>query len=174
MKRAWDVASTVKQTDKSDPDYTFGELGGVHWVPSNVKGLSVPIFVLEDVVYGQWEAPQRQRIIRDTAIGDGHIQIGVEAFGGYKDAYTLLEEVLRGIRQVVPSKLPGDKRTKMEPLVPIVEAGNFWMKVAPWNDIVLKQMADFPSGLHDDAVDPLAIIYDMCKNYALPGMFIIG
>jgi predicted phage terminase large subunit-like protein len=174
FKRAWDIASSVKQTNKSDPDYTFGEKGAVHWMPSAVPGMEVPIFVLEDVVYGQWEAPARQRIIRDTAIGDGHIAVGVEAFAGYKDAYTLLEEILRGIRQVKPSRLPGDKKAKMEPIVPIVEAGNFWMKVAPWNDIVLKHMGEFPSGAHDDGADPLPIIYDMCRNTATPGVFMIG
>jgi predicted phage terminase large subunit-like protein len=174
FKRAWDIASSVKQTNKSDPDFTFGEKGAVHWTPSAVAGMEVPIFVLEDVVYGQWEAPMRQRIIRDTAIGDGHIAIGVEAFGGYKDAYTLIEEVLRGIRRVAPSKLPGDKKAKMEPIVPIVEAGNFWMKIAPWNEIVLKHMGEFPSGAHDDGVDPLPIIYDMCRNTATPGVFMIG
>jgi predicted phage terminase large subunit-like protein len=172
--RAWDIASSVKQTDKADPDFTFGEKGAVHWEPSAVEGIDVPVMVLEDVVYGQWEAPQRQRIIRDTAIGDGHIRIGVEAFGGYKDAYTLLAEVLRGLRTVEDSKLPGDKKAKMEPIVPIMEAGNFWMKIAPWNEIVLKHLGEFPSGTHDDGADPLPIIYDMCRNNSLPGMLMIG
>jgi predicted phage terminase large subunit-like protein len=62
----------------------------------------------------------------------------------------------------------------MEPIVPIVEAGNFWMKIAPWNEIVLKHMGEFPSGAHDDGVDPLPIIYDMCRNTATPGVFMIG
>lgn len=164
FKRAWDLASSTKQTQKSSPDFTVGVRGAIHWEPTAVKNMKVPTLVVDDMVRGQWEAPQRQTIIRDVAMSEEHSPVGTEAFAAYKDAYTLLAEILKGIRKVSPLKMAGDKVAKATPLVPLFEAGNIWMKRAPWNEALFSELLDFPSGKHDDMVDALAMVYEMCKE----------
>lgn len=171
FRRAWDVASTIKQTAKSSPDWTVGAKGAVHLTPSSIPGVDIPTFIIDDIIRGQWEAPQRQRIIRDTAIADGPIKVGIEAFAGYKDAYTLIADILKGIRSVEKLQLPGDKNAKAEPMVPAFEAGNVYMKRAPWNDAVLAIINDFPSGKHDDDVDALACVFHMCVDCITPDIY---
>jgi predicted phage terminase large subunit-like protein len=160
-KRGWDLASSEKQTQKDDPDFTAGVLGGVVYVPSAMERIKIPILYVEDVVRGQWEAFQRQQIIRNTAIADGAVEVGIEAFGAYKDAFTEMHDCLKGIRSVRKMQLPGDKQIKAGPLVPIFEAGNVYFRKAPWNDPFIKVLSDFPSGAHDDDVDALAVMFAM-------------
>lgn len=161
-KRGWDLASSVKQTNKEDPDWTVGALGGVVNIDSADPHLKIPVLYIEDIVRGQWEAVVRQRIIRDTAVADGPaVEVGIEAFGGYKDSYTELAQCLGGIRSVRQMNMPGDKQVKAGPLVPIFEAGNVYFKKAPWNDLVKKVLSDFPSGAHDDDVDAISVMYGM-------------
>jgi predicted phage terminase large subunit-like protein len=159
--RAWDLASSVKQTQKKDPDFTSGPLGGIILIPSAIPGVHIPIIYVEDWIRGQWEATQRQTIIRDAAIADGTIKMGMEAFGAYKDAFTEMEKILSGIRTVEKKQLEGDKIVKASPMIPAFEAGNVYFRKGPWNEPVKKQLGDFPSGVHDDDVDALSVLFEM-------------
>ena len=167
FKRAWDLASSTKELGKSDPDFTVGIKGTVKWDSSSIPGVQIPTLIIDDLTRGQWEATQRQQIIRDTAIADGEIELGIESFAAYKDSYTMLAQILEGLRIVTKMQLPGDKITKAQPLEPIFEAGNVWMKRANWNDALIAEMGDFPNGSHDDQVDALALVFAMCKNNSL-------
>lgn len=164
FKRAWDLASSTKALTKSDPDYTVGIRGAVNFVSSSIAGINIPIMIIDDMIRGQWEATQRQQIIRDTAIADGEIECGIEAFAAYKDAYTTLEEMLKGLRIITKMQLPGDKIVKAQPLEPIFEAGNIWIKRASWNQDLINEVGEFPSGHHDDIVDAIAVLYGMFKS----------
>lgn len=157
LARGWDLASSEKQKLKDDPDYTVGAKTGLHEVPSNIPDCPTRIVYLDDISRGQWEAPKRDKIIQDTAIADGCINVGVEAYGPYKDAYTTIKNTLLGIRTVKKIQLPGDKMTKISMLEPIVEAGNFYMRKAPWNEEVINEMKAFPSGKHDDILDGIVV-----------------
>jgi predicted phage terminase large subunit-like protein len=170
LKRAWDLASSKKETNKSDPDFTSGPRGGMVELPSAILGITIPVLYVDDWVRGQWEATRRQNVIRDVALADGSIEVGIEAFAAYKDAYTELDELLRGIRVVTPMRMPGDKKAKASPLIPVFEAGNVYFKRAPWNSEVLKTLADFDGGAHDDDVDALAVLFEMLHSQGLPGM----
>ena len=164
-KRGWDLASSEKQTQKDDPDFTVGVLGGVVQLPTAIDRIKIPVLYVEDVVRGQWEAVMRQQIIRNTAMNDpATVEVGIEAFGAYKDSFTEMENTLRGVRSVRKMQLPGDKQIKAGPLVPIFEAGNVYFRKAPWNDIFIKVLSDFPSGSHDDDADALAVMYSMCAQ----------
>jgi len=166
--RAWDLASTSKQQIKQDPDYTVGIKLGIKEIQSQIPGVSIPIIYVDDVIRGQWEATQRDRIIRSTAIADGYIQVGVEAYAGYKDAYVNARDALYGLRTVKKLQLPGDKMAKADPLVAPFEAGNVWIRRASWNDDFLKVIQEFPSGKHDDDVDAMACAYHMVSNTGMP------
>jgi predicted phage terminase large subunit-like protein len=157
--RGWDLASGEDRM-KENPDYTSGCKLAKKMIPTAMQGLSMPVFYIADYVRGKWEAMERNNKIISTAMGDGDIRVGVEAFGAYKDAYTTVRDVLNGIRSVHKSQLPGDKLSKADAVAPAFEAGNVYMRKGPWNDEVLKQYAEFPGGQHDDDVDALCVAND--------------
>lgn len=151
--RAWDLASSTKERDKDDPDWTVGIKGTV------TTENKVPHLWLVDCVAIQAEAPRRDALIQSTARADGPgCPQYVEAFGGYKDAFTTLKAILAGISVVRSSHLPGDKSAKLSPLEPMFDAGNVHLLRAPWNDPLIRQFTEFPDGAHDDYCDPPAII----------------
>ena len=157
--RAWDLASSKKERDKDDPDWTVGLKGIVTFENG------VPHLWISDIVAIQAEAPRRDALIQATCRADGSsVAQHVEAFGAYKDAYTTLKAVLTGISVVKASKLPGDKSAKLAPLEPVFDAGNVHMLRAPWNDPFIRQFTEFPDGEHDDYCDPAAILFDAYAN----------
>jgi predicted phage terminase large subunit-like protein len=163
--RAWDVASSVKQVIKSNPDYTVGVRMAVDHIPTKIRGVTVPVIYIDDIVRGQWEATARNNIILSTAIADGpNVSIGIEAFGGYKDAYTEIRDILMGIRNVDKILLPGDKLSKTSAILPPFEAGNVIIKDGPWRNALEKELTDFPSGAHDDQIDAICVGNGMSKQ----------
>jgi predicted phage terminase large subunit-like protein len=162
MKRAWDLASTLKQTTKDNPDFTVGIKGSVTFKPSSIPNVNFATIIIDDVIRGQWEAPKRDPIIQNAAVADG-VQVGMEAFGAYKDAYTTAKAVLSGIVSVEPMQLPGDKKAKADPMSPVFEAGNVWMRRAPWNGALIDELNNGIGGAHDDQIDALACMYHMFK-----------
>jgi len=151
--RAWDLASSAKERNKDDPDWTVGAKGVV------THENKVPHLWISDVVAIQAEAPRRDALIQATARTDGPgCPQYVEAFGGYKDAFATLKDILKGVSVVMASRLPGDKSAKLSPLEPIFDAGNVHLLRAPWNEPLIRQFNEFPDGAHDDYCDPPAII----------------
>lgn len=159
--RCWDLASSSKERNKNDPDFTVGILGLV------TKGaLGEDHLWLKQAIFGQWEAPLRNKRIEQVASEDGRgVPIFIENFGAYKDAYTEMKYLLRGKNIVQGLRLPGDKSAKCAPLEPIFEAGNVHiLKNNVWYDEFYKQFAQFPVGLHDDFPDCVALIYHACTK----------
>ena len=167
LSRGWDLASSKKERMSDNPDFTVGVRGGVNFIPSTIPGLSIPILYIDDIVKGRWEVTERNKIIINAAIGDGEITQGIEAFGAYKDAFIQLQTILMGIRSVKKVQLPGDKISKASILVPIFEAGNVYINNKIDKDIVndfLDVVFDFPGGLHDDDVDAITVLFEICQN----------
>ena len=169
--RAWDLASSEKQTEKQDPDFTVGAKLAVVQLPTAIPDVFSHQIWIDDVVRGQWLAPRRNQTIIDTTMADGYIQCGIEGFGAYKDAYETIDKILTGLRVIRKMNLPGDKIAKASPLEPIFEAGNVYMRQAPWNDAVIKVISDFPGGAHDDDVDAIDVGYYMCTENASPFIY---
>jgi len=159
--RGWDLASSEKSRISPDPDWTVGLKVGVEWIASGVEGQNIPIIYVDDMIRGRWEALQRRNIIRDTAIADGEINVGVEAFGGYKDCYTEIAGILSGLRVVKKVQLPGDKVSKWAPLESAFAAGNVFIREAAWNQDFLDEMAIAPDGRHDDIADALITAFSL-------------
>lgn len=157
--RGWDLASSEKSRISPDPDYTVGVKLGVRWMASGIEGQSIPIIFIDDMIRGRWEAMQRKNIIKDTAIGDGQMNVGVENFGNYKDAYTELSQILSGLRVVKGVQLPGDKVTKWAAIEAAMAAGNVHMRRADWNTDLTYEMSLAPSGKHDDICDAISVAY---------------
>jgi predicted phage terminase large subunit-like protein len=157
--RFWDLASSSKERNKDDPDYTVGGLFGL-----TKDALGRHILWIYDMVILRAEAPARDERIISTARQDGQrVPVFVEAFGGYKDAYTTLKRILNGVSVVRPSKLPGDKSAKCAPLEPLFDAGNVHVpEGAPWIPQFEKQFGEFPDSDHDDVCDTVAGGYTEC------------
>jgi len=147
-RRGWDQASTEKQRMKSDPDFTVGTKAAYR------DGC----IYIEDVVRGQWSALKKQQRMVATAEKDGPaVQVRIETVAGYKDMYELVRAMMSGkavVRPVTPTK---DKVTNALCMEPIFEAGNVYIKKAPWNHPWLKVISAFPGGAHDDDVDSLVV-----------------
>ena len=160
--RCWDLASSAKERSSDDPDWTWGVRGCVTFSPGQ-DGVRVPHLWIRSMVAVRAEAPQRDRVIRETAKADGlGVAQVVERFGAYKDAYVTLRDALRGIATVRGSMLPGDKTAKAAPLEPVFEASNVHVflpgckaHLDRWRD----DFRAFPDGAHDDAVDATAILF---------------
>jgi predicted phage terminase large subunit-like protein len=168
--RAWDLASTEEERDSKDPDYTFGICVAVRVNKAvDLQGKTIrdsdgaPVYFyyiyIEDGRFCRAEAPKRDKMIRSTALEDGpEVWQGIESVAGYKDKYTTLKKLLKGIRTVRKITLKGDKVTRAAFLEPIFEAGNVYVNgdmSMPWVNLLFKHLNQFPSGSHDDGVDSL-------------------
>ncbi len=162
-KRGWDLASSEKERAKDSPDYTCGVLGYVRSETTRAGAIELVAhdIWIADMVYCQAEAPDRDKKILDTVIRDGRTTAHhIEAFGAYKDAYTTMKNLLRGIVMIEKSQLPGDKVAKASPMEAPFSAGRVHLLRAPWNDLWEKHFNEFPDGPHDDAVDGTAVMFD--------------
>jgi phage terminase large subunit-like protein len=160
--RGWDLASSSKERDKDDPDWTWGVRGSVRKVVLGHGAVQHEIWI-RSMVACRSEAPERDALIRATAQTDGYGVIQhVEAFGAYKDAFTTLRSALNGIAIVRPSRLPGDKSAKLSPLEPSFDARLVHV-YAPgcgkFIDMWKSQFGAFPEGKHDDGPDATAVMY---------------
>ncbi len=162
--RFWDPASTVKTVMKPDPDWTVGLKMATRTI-QNAEGAFVPQIIIADARRGRWEAPERERVMVQTANMDGPgVSIGVEAAGGYKDTYTRMREILSGISNVEPMYPATDKLVRASPLEPVFEAGNVILVRGEWNATYIDEVGDFPSGAHDDQADATSGAYLMLNG----------
>lgn len=146
--RGWDLASTAKERMKDDPDFTCGTKvaykDGILWII--------------DVVKGQWDGGERDRIIESVSDGDGgNVAVKIEVVGGYKDAHVGIRNHLRGRAVVQAEHVHRDKVSRASILEPVFEAGHVRAVKAPWNEEWRRELAAFPSGRHDDQVDSLVV-----------------
>ena len=55
---------------------------------------------------------------------------------------------------IIPVKVDSDKMTRAQAVTPLIEAGKVFLpELAPWLNDYIDEMAGFPTGTHDDAVD---------------------
>lgn len=160
--RGWDLASSSKERDSDDPDRTWGVRGHIRTVNIGQGAVQREIWV-RSMVACREEAPKRDALIRSTAQADGMaVPQHVEAFGGYKDAFTTLKAVLSGVCVVRASRLPGDKSAKLAGLEPSFDGALVHLYgpgCRPWLDTWLTEFAGFPDSGHDDGPDATAVMY---------------
>jgi len=156
--RGWDLASTVKQRTKDDPDYT----AGVKLAVQRVGGLEH--LWIDDAVRGQWAAPERRRRMYATAERDGRgVHLVLETVAGYKDAAEFARHELRG-RFTVRHVTPRDKLdVRAATLEPCFEAGNVHLRRGSWNAAFLAELRTYP-GRHDDQVAGMVTAYEGAKR----------
>lgn len=143
--RVWDLAAT-----EGDGDYTAGVL----MAGPDADG----IFYVVDVVRGQWDATQRNKVIRRTAEQDGDkVRIGVPQDPGSagKDVVAMMARLLAGY-SFWDEKETGSKPVRATPLADQVGAGNVALVRASWNSNLVEEFRSFPLGKNDDQVDAAA------------------
>lgn len=154
--RAWDLASTQKEREKDDPDWTAGSKVAVTMEPGSV----VPHVWVKDCRACQEEAPKRDQLIIRTVTADGSIPVLIESVAGYKDTYTNMRQTLMGIAKIHKVSVSRDKFVRFSALEPVVESGHFHVLNAPWVDDLLKEMEMIgTSNGHDDRFDSICTAY---------------
>lgn len=148
MSRAWDLAATA-----GSGDYTVGVKMG--------RDADGRIWIL-DVVRGQFETDQRDRIIKQTAALDGRgVRVRLPqdpGQAGKSQAMHMLRLLHGSAVNILP--VTGSKDVRAEPFASQVAGGNVYMVQAEWNRTLLDELRVFPLGKNDDIVDALTDAYD--------------
>lgn len=150
--RFWDKAGTA-----GGGAYTVGALlavdrDGRYWVL--------------DVVRGQWDSNERERVIEQTAQLDGpKVIIGLEqepGSGGKESAESTVRR-LAGYRVRV-DRPTGAKEWRADPFSSQVNGNNVSMKKADWNSSFLEELRFFPASTYKDQVDASSGAFNMLAN----------
>lgn len=120
--------------------------------------------VLIDQIRGKWEAPELLQQARSFWLRH---QPGKSALRGMyvedKASGTGLIQTLR--RESIPIiavQRNNDKLTRAHDAAPFIESGNVLLpEDAPWLSDLLAEVSSFPSGAHDDQLDPM---FDAIRN----------
>lgn len=114
--------------------------------------------VIYDVVKGQWAAPKREAVMRQTADADGQkvrVRIEQEPGSGGKESAEATVRNLAGY-SVTVERVTGDKATRAEPFAVQVAAGRVKLARGEWNKDFIDECKTFPVGKYKDQVDAAA------------------
>lgn len=144
---------TVRYWDKAA---THG--GGAYTAGVKMRKGFDGYYYIIDVVRGQWSAPERERVIRQTAALDGtEVDIYVEREGGGSGKESNLYTILSLPGYVVIEDHvtgTGDKTVRARPLASFASVGDAVRLVkGEWNKAYLDEIEMFPNGRYKDQVD---------------------
>lgn len=160
--RYWDKAGT---TDAGC--YTAGVL--IHLLIDNT-------FVIDDVIEGQWAAPEREKEIKQAAKLDGlETQVWVEqepGSGGKESA----ENTIRNLAGfcIYADKVTGAKQVRAEPYAIQVENGNVRLLNRQWTKRFVRNHVNFPNSDLKDLVDAAAGAMNKLLEDERPTIRVIG
>jgi predicted phage terminase large subunit-like protein len=113
------------------------------------------VFYVLDVVRGQWSAPKREKVIKQTAQTDGvkvKVWVEQEPGSGGKESAESTVKGLAGFRAYA-ERATGDKALRAEPYSVQVEAGNVKVVAGAWNKDFIDEHKTFPVGKYKDQID---------------------
>ena len=145
--RAWDLAASVAES--GDPDWTVGVKLG-----RTVSGL----YVVLDVVRVRAGPAAVEQTICECAQRDGKaVRICLPQDPGQagRSQILYLTRQLAGYA-VSASPETGSKSIRAMPVAAQIDAGNFAIVRAKWNQEFIDELGDFPDGTKDDQVDALS------------------
>ena len=145
--RYWDKAAS-----QNKGDFSAGVL--MNMVPGG-------LWVVEDVVRGQWSSRQRNEVMEQTAYLDhqrfgDNVAIWMEQEPGSsgKESAEISVRELAGFdvhAETVSGQ--GDKQVRARPFAAQAEGGNVRIVKGPWNRDYIDEHCGFPFGRNDDQVD---------------------
>lgn len=157
--RYWDKAGT-----KDDGAYTAGVL---------MMLCNMRVYVL-DIVFGQWESSEREKMIIKTAIEDrernGFVSIGVEQEpgSGGKESAEATEKALRQLGfSVFLDKVTGAKELRAEPFANASDDGKVSLVKASWNRMYIDALTSFPNSTKKDLVDASSGGFNFLAQYMI-------
>lgn len=117
------------------------------------------VWYIEDVVTGQWEAADREAVIKQTAQLDAQrydntVEIGIEqepGSGGKESAQNTVK-MLAGY-PVFVDKVTGEKSIRWEPFIAQIQAGNVKLVRGRWNQLYIDELTAIPNGTFKDQMD---------------------
>ena len=141
--RYWDKAGTAG-AGAYTAGVLMGDAGGTYYVL--------------DVIMGQWDAADRERVIANALKRDaetyGYVTTYVEqepGSGGQESAQNTIRN--NPGYTIMPYRPTGDKATRAEPFAAQAGIGNVKILAAHWNQRYLNILASFPKGAIKDPVD---------------------
>jgi predicted phage terminase large subunit-like protein len=146
--RAWDLAAT-RDVGTRDPSWTVGV---------KLQRAANDKLIVLDVKRLRGGPDEVEAAIVNTANQDGYnVKISLPQDPGQagKAQSLYLTRKLMGFN-VEATPETGDKATRAAPVVSQVNVGNLAVVRAPWNRPFLDELANFPSGTHEDQVDALS------------------
>jgi predicted phage terminase large subunit-like protein len=146
--RFWDRAASERRPG-SDPDATVGlllskDMAGIYHVENVVKMFATPHAVEQAMVNcAKQDGPLTTIAYAQDpgSAGVAEAQATARALDGYNVRF---------------DTATGSKEVRAKPVSAQAEAGNIKIVRAPWNDEFLRELENFPTGKHDDAVDALS------------------
>lgn len=145
--RGWDLASGTR--DGGNPDWTVGV--------KLIRDAKGAIFI-DDIERIRVGPGSLQELVANTAARDGTaVVIGLPRDPGQAGAFqmSVLTRMLAGYRVRV-SPETGSKVVRADPVASQINAGNVYLRRAPWNQALIDELAAFPGGDKDDQVDALS------------------
>lgn len=147
--RYWDLASTEKNANNYDPDYTVG----IKMIYRDGE------FFVDDMIRGRWSEGHVEQIIKETAEKDGvecPVRIEREPGSAGKISVRLFAKyVLPGYDcQGMPST--GSKDERARPLAGAVANSLVHVREAPWTDTLKAELQSSSQGGHDDIRDGMS------------------
>jgi predicted phage terminase large subunit-like protein len=150
--RAWDKAGT--------------QGGGAYTAGVKISKLINNRLLVEDVVRGQWESQERERIIRSVADTDG---TGVEIWIEQEPGSSGKESAEGTIRNLLGFKADsehasGDKTYRADPYSVQVNNGNVILLQGSWNLNYINELRYFPFSTYKDQVDASSLAVTKLAN----------
>jgi len=147
------AVSSVRYWDKAGTEGGGARTAGVLFLK-----FADGTFGVSDVVKGQWAAPKRERMIKQTAELDGpNVVIWVEqepGSGGKESAESTVLN-LAGFK-IHTERATGAKEVRAEPYAVQVEAGNVKVLIADWTKDFINEHEKAPTGKFKDQWDAAA------------------
>jgi predicted phage terminase large subunit-like protein len=146
--RYWDKAATAD----GDGAYTAGVL--MHQMMDGS-------WLISHIARGHWSVFEREQIIKTLAKADKsqfksyEVLVEQEPGSGGKESAEATIRNLAGFR-VSADRPTGDKKTRAEPWVAQVQAGNVSLLLGEWTQAFLDECEQWPDSKHKDQVDAAA------------------
>ncbi len=156
----WENLNVVKATPHIKRKIRYWDKAGTDGGGARTAGVLMGLGVDDrwyvlDVVKGQWNASQREKVIKQTAQTDGkevHIWIEQEPGSGGKESAESTIKNLAGFT-CRAERATGDKAVRAEPYAVQVEAGNIKLLQGDWNKDFIDEHKSFPTGKFKDQID---------------------
>lgn len=159
--RYWDKAGTKEEERKKGAKFTAGVL---------MHKLTNDTIVLEHIVRGKWEAPEREIRIKQTAKVDGKdVKIVHEQEGGSggKESAQATTRNLSGFT-VEADHPTGSKEVRAQPYASQVQNGSVILIDKGWSGTsvfeYLEELENFPTGTFSDQVDSSSGAFNRISN----------